>query len=170
MTELAVRQATERDVAETAALLRAVFAAEGTPNEYVDDVTNVARRLRDAEVFVALEDDHVVGTATLYGPVSNRHSYPSHVVRRPWPPTWAVFRALAVDPAHRRKGVARRLIDQRIARARELGARAIALHIGTEHETVRSALFLRRGWERAPRYDFFPLRDVRVEAYVLVLQ
>ncbi len=40
---------------------------------------------------------------------------------------------------------------------------------GSKREDV-ARLFTQRGFARASRYDFFPLPDVRAEAYVLSLR
>lgn len=134
---------------------------------YLALVADARARLRDAELFVADDGGDIIGAAGLYPPHAPS-PHRSDVHERPWPDDWAILRMLAVDPRRRGEGIARGLTDARVARARALGATAVALHTSPLFEVSRG-MYRRRGWRRAPEYDFAPVPEIQVEAYVLTL-
>ena len=135
---------------------------------YLKDVIDVRSRLDDAELFVALEADRLVGTATLYPP-DHEVAYPGDAPGpRPWPRGWATLRLLGVDPAARGRGIGRMLAEARIRRARALGAVVVGLHTSIEFEVSRS-MYQRMGWLRAPEHDYRPMPGIHAEAYFLAL-
>jgi GNAT superfamily N-acetyltransferase len=87
---------------------------------YIADLCDLNGRLEGAQLLVATANETVLGTVTL-------HPRPAAGVFR-WPPGWAAIRALAVDPAHRGHGIARRLIEAAGARAANGGAHSLGLH------------------------------------------
>jgi GNAT superfamily N-acetyltransferase len=141
---------------------RAAWAA------YRADLIDVRSRLDHSELIVAEENGLVLGTVTFYAPHSGVH-YPTEVEHASFPPEWAAFRVLAVHPDARGHGLGRRLTEDCLRRATELGATAVGLHTLAMME-VASALYVRMGWVRAPKWDFYPLPDLRVEAYRLDLE
>jgi predicted N-acetyltransferase YhbS len=95
-----------------------------------------------------------------------------------WPPgapgseAWIAgavdVRHLAVEAKHRGAGVSARLLDAAEGWARELGARAVCLHVRRGAAGVR-ALYERRGYVRQPAGDLDILPEVFLEAFALPL-
>ena len=177
---IVIREASEGDLEDVARVLASAFEKYRPANgdgidpaylkafeRYFEEVVNVRARLSEAQLFVAVEGERILGTGTLYPPDRGR-DYARAIHGKPWPDEWASLRLLAVDPAHRRRGIGRMLIEARMRRARELGAKAVALHTSREFEVARR-LIQRMGWNRAPEYDHAPAPDVCAEAYVLTL-
>ena len=137
---------------------------------YLQDVAEVGSRLEGTDTFVAEDAGTIVGTGILYRP-HHPPRYPTAESRRPpdaWPREWATLRLLAVHPAHRRRGIGRRLAQARVERARALGAPVIALHTSSFFPASRE-MYRRLGWLRARAYDFYPAPDICAEAYILPL-
>jgi GNAT superfamily N-acetyltransferase len=111
---------------------------------YRVDLADAAGRARDATILVAEVAGELAGGLALYRTGS---SYD------PWPPGWVGIRVLAVSRSHRRKGVARALMDECIGRARAAGAPALGLHtVGFMAAAV--TLYESMGFVRIPRYDW----------------
>jgi ribosomal protein S18 acetylase RimI-like enzyme len=109
---------------------------------YETDIRDVARRARDAEVLVALDDGRVVGAVTL---VTDPNS--------PWL-EWneagdAQFRLLAVDPQTRARGIGTALVRACLERA---AGRRVLIHTTQWMESAQR-LYDRLGFERTPRLD-----------------
>jgi ribosomal protein S18 acetylase RimI-like enzyme len=102
----------------------------------------------------------LVGSVQLYPPESD--AYGGEVA----PARWPEVRLLAVDPEARGLGIARRLMDECIRRARAMGASEIGLHTS---ESLRDAvrLYERMGFVRVPANDFHPEGGELVRAYRL---
>ena len=69
-----------------------------------------------------------------------------------WPAGTAVVRALAVEPAHRGRGTARRLMDECIERSIDAGAPVVGLHTASVM-TAAVRLYERLGFVRDPAHD-----------------
>ncbi len=103
------------------------------------DETITAKRIRDAECWVAEADGALVGTCTLAGPGRGRgHPYYERE-------DVAKFSQFAVEPSVQGTGLGSRLIKQAEARARELGAAEIAGDTA-EPATHLLAFYARRGY------------------------
>jgi GNAT superfamily N-acetyltransferase/catechol 2,3-dioxygenase-like lactoylglutathione lyase family enzyme len=111
---------------------------------YIADLCDLNGRLEGAQLLVATADETVLGTVTL-------HPRPSVGVSR-WPPGWAAIRALAVHPAHRGHGIARRLIEAARARATNGAAHSLGLHTAP-FMTDAIRLYEDMGFTRAPDLD-----------------
>ena len=68
------------------------------------------------------------------------------------PDRWASVRALAVDPAARRRGIGQRLVGWCIGEARQHEAPAICLHSAI-FQTTAHRLYERLGFKRIPERD-----------------
>jgi ribosomal protein S18 acetylase RimI-like enzyme len=134
---------------------------------YRGDIADVRSRFGSADTIVAEDDGVIMGAVTFYPP-NARAAYPTEAEHEDWPSDWAAFRLLAVDPTSRGKGIGRALTEECLRRARALGAPVIGLHTTSLMEVAR-ALYQRMGWVREPKYDFYPMPDFCVEAYVLEL-
>jgi len=175
-----VRDAREGELDAIASLLACAFEEHRLRNggstelayaeafdRYFEEVVNVRARRDETQLFVAVENGRILGTGALYAP-GRGDAYARAVHCKPWPDEWAGLRLVGVDPAHRNRGIGRMLIEARVRRARELGAKAAALHTSRERAAARH-LIERMGWTRAPEYDHAPVPDVCAEAYVLAL-
>jgi GNAT superfamily N-acetyltransferase len=172
-----VREARAAEVDETARVLASAFEQYRPPtldspdrevfDRYLEQVVDVRARLDSAILFVAIEGGRVLGTGTLYPP-GRAVVYTNTGEERAWPSEWASLRLLGVDPAHHRRGIGRMLVEARIARARELRARAVALHTSKKFSAM-CELLQRTEWKRTPEYDHVPVPAIVAEAYVLAL-
>jgi RimJ/RimL family protein N-acetyltransferase len=98
------------------------------------------RRYNDAAVFVAEDEDGIVGRLS--------------VGRDPHPASRHVADVgLMVAASHRRRGIGRALLDQSVAWARDVGVRKLELHVFPHNEAAialyESFGFRREGYRRA---------------------
>ncbi len=127
---------------------------------YVEVLRDARARAEVAELWVASEDGVVLGSVTFAPPGSRLHEVAGDGE--------AELRMLAVDPAAhgRRIGVA--LVERSVARARELGLRAVALStqpsMAAAHRIYEAA-----GFVRTPEKDWVPVPGVELLAYRLEL-
>jgi GNAT superfamily N-acetyltransferase len=84
------------------------------------------------------------------------------------PLEWPEVRLLAVAPAARGKGVARRLMEECIQRARAAGSPALTLHTA-DIMAVAMRLYERIGFTRAPELDIRPAPGILAKGYRLPL-
>jgi GNAT superfamily N-acetyltransferase len=173
MSELTVRLAEAADIEPARRVLRNGYMQYETsfPEEnwtpYLADILDLEGRAEASELLVAEREGTVVGCVS-YFPPGSKASYPSDSFSEHWPPEWAAFRLLSVDPVARGGGVGRVLTEACIDRAREQGAPAVGLHT-TAPMSVARAMYERMGFVRAPRFDFHPSPEIAVEAYQLDL-
>jgi len=167
MSAIIVRDVRAAELDATGDLMVAAYLEFTPPNapsqwqHYLDDIRAVRRRLADATLIVAEDAGRIVGAVTYYADGSKESA-------GGWPPSWAVFRLLAVHPAARGRGIGRLLVEECIRRARAAGAAAVGLHT-THLMNVARAMYERMGFVRVPDRDFFPVPDFRVMAYRLTL-
>jgi ribosomal protein S18 acetylase RimI-like enzyme len=109
--------------------------------EYLEQIADVEARARTATVLVAVEDERILGSATL------------ELERRiddddpPLAADEAHIRMLGVDPEARRRGVALALMAACFDRARAAGRTRVTLHT-THRMKVAQAMYERMGFER----------------------
>ena len=112
MAEIAVRGARQEDIEIARSILSAAYAEyqSSFPEEnwaiYLADIIDLEGRASASELLVAERDGEMVGCVS-YFPPGSKTSYPSDSFSEHWPPEWAAFRLLAVDPAARGGGVGR---------------------------------------------------------------
>ena len=80
----------------------------------------------------------------------------------------AGIRMLAVAAAAQGRGIGEALVRECVGRARSAGKAAVFLHSSKEMVTAHR-LYARLGFVRAPGRDWFPVPDVDLLAFVLVL-
>ena len=131
---ITVRPAHADELAEVGELTVRAYAEWLVPDDfYVRQLRDAATRAREAEVYVALLGQDLAGTVTF----CPQESPWSEIAR----PGEGEFRMLAVDPAHRRHGVAEALVGVCLERARELGYDVAAdLAPQTRYDQVVTAL------------------------------
>lgn len=127
---------------------------------YVDRLTDLAGRDRDAEVWVALDGDDLLGTVTLCPPGS-----PYREVARD---DEGEFRMLAVDPRAQGRGVGRLLTEAAVDHARRRGQVAVVLST-TATMTAAHRLYESMGFVRTPDRDWSPAPAVDLLVYRLEL-
>lgn len=76
---------------------------------------------------------------------------------------------IAVDPDHRRRGAARRLLDSIAAHAQSRGAHALFLEVGADNPAAR-ALYDRKGFKEVGRRAGYYERGPGRKADALILQ
>ena len=128
----------------------------GAEDDYRDRLHDVATRDAQAEVWVAVDDDRVVGVVTYCPPGS------------PWREIGrdeeGEFRMLAVDPVAQGTGAGTALARLCEERAREHGATGMALSsLATMHAAHR--VYARLGYEREPGRDWSPITGVDLLAF-----
>jgi ribosomal protein S18 acetylase RimI-like enzyme len=147
--EDAVRRVIAAAYAEFAAVLPpALFDA------YLENLLDLDARRNDALLLVAEVDGVVAGAVTFY-PDAAAEGFG-------WPSGWAGFRALAVDPDYRGRGIARALVAACIARAVGANAEVIGLHTAAFMEAA-VAIYEAIGFVRAPEFDIHPVDVVGID-------
>jgi len=168
---LVIRDARDEELDQVADLISDAYAQyeEGgrSPDlakafaEYRIEQRDVRGRLADSELIVAEADGTLVGAVTYYPPGADKSA-------EGWPSEYAAIRLLAVHPSARGTGVGRALTDESLRRAREQGAKVMALHTTTIMNVAR-AMYERMGFLRYPENDFPITDDFSVMAYRLEL-
>ena len=133
----------------------------GAEDDYRERLHDVATRDAQAEVWVAVLGDRVVGVVTYCPPAS------------PWREIGrddeGEFRMLAVDPAAQGTGAGTALARLCEERAREHGATGMALS-SLATMTAAHRIYARLGYEREPGRDWSPVAGVDLLAFSKPLQ
>ncbi|MDN4174273.1 GNAT family N-acetyltransferase [Nocardioides sp. SOB77] len=158
-----LRRATPQDLEAAGAVTVAAYAdfVLGPEDPYVERLRDAAQRDREAELWVAVEEDpahrdRVLGTVTLCPPGS-----PWREISREGE---GEFRMLAVDPAARGRGVGAALVDLVLEHHRAAGATAVVMSSLTTM-TGAHRLYARAGFVRLPERDFSPAPAVSLIAF-----
>jgi ribosomal protein S18 acetylase RimI-like enzyme len=121
-----------------------VKPGEAAWEDYVDEIADVAARAAIADVYVALVDGRIVGSATLeLGERIDGDEDP------PLAPDEAHLRMLGVHPDARGRGVARALMDTCFEAARAAGRDRMTLHT-TQRMPIAQAMYEAMGFHRLP--------------------
>lgn len=164
MSELIIRDARPEDDEIIGELLVDAFVtkyAVKMPEVHYDDARKqqlraTAEKRRTAKVMVAELDRKVVGTVSVFAPGS--------AGSEAWRPDAADLRHLATLPEVHGRGYSRPLLDAAEKVARELGAKAICLHVRRGAHGV-ARLYQHRGFVREPSGDL-DLPTVYLEAFL----
>ena len=150
---------------EVAALSALTVAAYGDLDmdigDYRDELADVAGRVRNADVLVAVGDGRVLGGVTYVGDARNVYAEFDDA-------DGAGIRMLAVAANARGRGVGVALVDACIALARARGRARIVLHT-TDAMDVAQRMYRRLGFTRASARDWRPRAGVALLGYELVL-
>ena len=130
----------------------------GASDGYVERLTDTVNRAREAEVWVAVDGDQLLGSVTFVRPGS-----PWREIARD---DEGEFRMLAVDPAARGRGVGQALVELCLRRARELGYAGVRMST-MDRMTSAHRVYQRLGFTRVPDDDWSPEPGVALLAYGL---
>ncbi|AXV09730.1 putative acetyltransferase [Euzebya pacifica] len=137
----------------------AEFAATMSPDAwsmFAQDIANVHGRRGDGEIVVAVRDDKIVGSVTVF---------------RDWrgaQQDTMAMRMLAVPPTERHTGVGKSLMQWAIDEAKSANKERLVLTAMQVMDTLRE-MADKLGFERAPELDHEPAPGVRAEGYSLTL-
>ena len=142
MTDLVTRLAQPADLEQIATLTVRAYVNEGLlrpDDEYVKELEDVEARRAGAEVWVAADEQRILGSVTFCPPGS--------VFRELAGEGEGEFRMLAVDPDARGRGAGRVLVNRCLDRCRELGLAELVLcsmpTMTTAHRLYESFGFVR---------------------------
>jgi len=160
---IGIRPATSADLDSIGALTADAYLHDehvGADSEYLTVLRDATVRAEQATLLVAMLDDDVVGTVTFARP-------PSPLAQIAGPGE-AEFRALAVSPRVRNRGVGDQLVRACIDLAAGHGDTALVLStLDNMHAAHR--LYTRRGFYRLPERDWSPRPGADLQVYGLVL-
>ena len=112
---------------------------------YLADILDLDARDQAGRLLVAEHDRRVVGAVSFYEDAAAEGLG--------WPAGWAGLRALGVDPAARRLGAGRALMDACLEHALAARAPVLCLHTAA-FMTAAVAMYEAMGFRRAPTFDF----------------
>ena len=147
-----IRLADLADAAAVGGLTHSVYVGEGYVDQeaapdYAAELANASRRICEAQVFVAMADDVLVGsvTAATAGTAMSDIAQPGELE----------IRMLAVVPLARSQGVASALVSacEQLAAARR--CEGVVLSTDPKMATAQR-LYERRGYVRTPQRDWAP--------------
>src|SRR4051812_477736 len=127
-------------------------------DRYVHVLEDAATRGAEAELWVAVEDDRLLGTVTFCVPGS-----PYREIGRA---DEGEFRMLAVAKQARGRGVGQALVQHCVDRSRELGYSGVRMST-MDKMTSAHRVYQRLGFTRAPDDDWEPVPGVLLLAYAL---
>jgi GNAT superfamily N-acetyltransferase len=158
---LEVRRAAPSELEEVGRLTAAVYVGDGfmpETDDYVHVLSDAAGRADAAELWVAVDDDRIVGTVT-FAPVGSEYR---EIARD----DEGEFRMLAVDGQARGRGVGLALVQRCLDRSRELGYDGVRMST-MDRMTTAHRVYERLGFTRAPEDDWQPVPGVTLLAYAL---
>jgi ribosomal protein S18 acetylase RimI-like enzyme len=160
---LTVRRARPDELDEVGAITVEAYLEDGfldPDDDYRAELADARRRAEEAEVWVAVQDDQVLGAVTY---CTSGTSF-AELAR----PGEGEFRMLAVSAKARRRGVARALVLRCVERSQELGHDALVLSSMAEMSAAHR-LYQRLGFQRVPDRDWSPVPGVDLLAFTLPL-
>ena|SRR5690554_2753870 len=159
MTAVSVRLARPDDYPEIGRLTLVAYLADGQvrPGQpYYPVLADVAARATWGEIFVAQGDDSQLLGAVLFVLAGSEYAELAG-------PGEAEFRMLAVDPSAQGRGIGEALARACLARAAELGCRAVVIS-ARDFATRAHRLYAKLGFVRMPEHDWTPLPGVNLLA------
>jgi ribosomal protein S18 acetylase RimI-like enzyme len=149
-----VRPVRREEIAEAGRVTRDAYVEhaprDGSWDGYLERLADVGSRAATATVLVAVVDGVVAGTATL-----ELHERIPGSDQPPLADDEAHLRMVAVDPAKRRLGIGRRLVDTCVAIARRAGKRRLTLDT-TEQMQAARAMYESMGFRFSGTTDRVP--------------
>jgi GNAT superfamily N-acetyltransferase len=156
-----VRRALEAELAAVGRLTAEVYVGDGfmpSTDAYVVELEDAARRAREAELWVAVDEDQLLGSVT-FCPVGSTY-------REIGLDDEGEFRMLAVAPSARGRGVGQALVQHCLDRSRELGYAGVRMST-MDKMTAAHRVYERLGFVRDPERDWSPTPGVLLLAYAL---
>lgn len=153
-----VRRARPEDLEAAGAVTVAAYTpfTLGRTDPYVAKLADAAAREREAQLWVAVDADRVLGSVTWCPPGSSwREIAREHE---------GEFRMLAVDPAAQGAGVGRALVEQMVTLSVAQGAGAVAIS-SLRAMAAAHRLYGRLGFTRLPERDWSPVPGVDLIAF-----
>jgi GNAT superfamily N-acetyltransferase len=136
------------DLARAGRLVQqAYFALNGYPHEdeFYAALGDVAARMHDTDVVVAVDEGTIVACLTFVASPGNPHAEHHD-------PDASTFRYFGVDPSMQGRGVGEAMVNWVIDESRRLGRRRIRIHT-LESMTGAQRLYERMGFQREPALD-----------------
>ena len=158
---LEIREARPEELEEVGRLTAVAYVGDGflgAEDGYVRQLVDTPRRAREAEIWVALDGEELLGSVT-FCPVGSAY-------REIGRDDEGEFRMLAVSPAARGRGVGRALVELCLRRSRELGYAGIRMST-MDLMTSAHRVYERLGFTRVPEDDWAPEPGVNLLAYGL---
>ena len=158
-----LRLALPEELEEVGRLTREAYVGDGFMDAdapYVSQLVDTERRAREAEVWVAVEDDQVLGSVT-FCPAGSAY----REIDRDGD---GEFRMLAVSHAARGRGVGQALVELCMRRSRELGYDGIRMST-MDRMTAAHRVYERLGFTRVPEDDWSPSPGVLLLGYAATL-
>jgi GNAT superfamily N-acetyltransferase len=156
-----VRPVRAEELVEVGRLTREVYVGDGflaADDGYGELLADTARRASDAEIWVAVDGEKLLGSVTYCVPGT-----PYREIARD---DEGEFRMLAVTPAARGRGVGKALVELCVRRSRELGF--VGVRMSTmDLMTSAHRVYERIGFVRSPEDDWSPEPGVNLMAYRL---
>jgi len=140
----------------------AAYLDESSESDYVTHLRDAARRDREAELWVAVDDDGTVLGSVTACPEGSPWRELSHEGE-------GEFRMLAVDPAAQGRGVGKALVTHVVDGFRAQGAHAVVICSMTTMEPAHR-VYQRLGFTRDPASDWSPVPGVDLVAFRLDLE
>lgn len=161
--DFTVRLATQEDLEAVGRITVSAYRDDGfiaPDDDYIEELSDAARRAREAEVWVAADETGVLGSVTFCAPGSEF----AELSRG----NEGEFRMLGVAGHSRRRGVAEALVVRCIERSRELGYDALVL-CSMRQMTTAHRLYERLGFHRVPERDWSPVAGIELLGFSLRL-
>ena len=155
----AIRRALPADISAAAQVTVDAYVGAGyvgRDDPYAARLADAAHRATNAELWVAVDGDEVLGTVTFVRPGTAYAEVSA--------PDEGEFRMLAVSPGARGRGVGEALVRHCLARAAELGLRAIVLSTLPQMRAAHR-IYERLGFVRTPERDWEPQDGMLLVTY-----
>lgn len=159
-----IRRARDEELEQVGRLTAEVYLGDGFLAEgdaYVRELVDTPARAQQAEVWVAVDDDQVLGSVT-FTPVGSAYREIGHDDE-------GEFRMLAVSPAARGRGVGNALVELCLRRSRELGYAGVRMS-SMDRMTNAHRVYERLGFTRVPEDDWEPEPGVKLLAYAVTFR
>ncbi|QKW21491.1 GNAT family N-acetyltransferase [Kitasatospora sp. NA04385] len=157
-----VRRALDRDLAGAGEVSVEAFVGDGhtrPDSPYVELLRDAARRGREAELLVAVDDAGAVLGCVTFAPGGTAWADVAG-------PAEGEIRMLAVGAAARGRGVGRALVEAAIGRSRELGLAGMAFSTRPAM-TAAHRIYAALGFVRSPERDWSPTPGTDLLVYTM---